>query len=105
MNPEYDPAYYTSYDDGKGMGSIFCISAAKDDESAYETEAGGICTTAFLKTYSKMAGPANVRPTLAQGGAPLPPPLPSVTQTIHRRRCSSRCRLMQTSRACRNGRE
>jgi len=39
-------------------GSIFCISAALDDQSAYETAEGGICTRAFLGAYRPGVSPA-----------------------------------------------
>lgn len=39
-------------------GAIFCISASKDDQSAYETAEGGVCTRAFLGAYTPSVSPA-----------------------------------------------
>lgn len=39
-------------------GAVFCISASKDDQSAYETAEGGVCTRAFLGAYTPSVSPA-----------------------------------------------
>ncbi|EOD32269.1 hypothetical protein EMIHUDRAFT_123011, partial [Emiliania huxleyi CCMP1516] len=33
--------------------TIFCVSAALDEQCAYETSEGGVCTRAFLGAYRK----------------------------------------------------
>lgn len=50
--PDYPP------DDN--VGTIYCVSAAKDDECAYETAEGGVCTRAFIGSYKPNQTPGQI---------------------------------------------
>jgi len=49
-----------AYDVIPDCGTIFCVSAALDEQCAYETSEGGVCTRAFLGAYRKGQPPGQM---------------------------------------------
>ena len=41
-------------------GTLYCVSAALDNQSAYETAEGGVCTRAFLGSYKPGQSPGMI---------------------------------------------
>lgn len=42
------------------VGTIYCVSAALDEQCAYETAEGGVCTRAFLGSYKPGQSPGQI---------------------------------------------
>ena len=48
------------YPPNDNTGTIYCVSAALDEQCAYETAEGGVCTRAFLGSYRPGQSPGQI---------------------------------------------